>query len=67
MPAILVEAKAATRRGGMGEALEQVRRYHREGEIILRYLDESVFYLCLPSTHTWTKKGQAYQHRVKRR
>ncbi|WP_243638174.1 hypothetical protein [Rubrobacter taiwanensis] len=51
----------------MGEALEQVRRYHREGEIILRYLDESVFYLCLPSTHTWTKKGQAYQHRVKRR
>ena len=38
-----------------------------EGEIILRYLDESCFYLCLPPTHTWTKKGQAHQHPVRSR
>jgi type I restriction enzyme, R subunit len=35
IPVVLVEAKAATRRGGMGEALEQVRRYHREGPELL--------------------------------
>jgi putative transposase len=23
--------------------------------------------VCLPPTHTWTLKGQAHQHRVKRR
>ncbi len=33
-----------------------------KGEILLKYLDESGFYLCLPPTHTWTKKGQAHQH-----
>jgi type I restriction enzyme R subunit len=31
LPVIVVEAKAATRREGIAEALEQIRRYHREG------------------------------------
>ena len=38
-----------------------------EGVIVLKYLDESGFYLCLPPTHTWTLKGQSYQHRVRSR
>lgn len=38
-----------------------------EGEIVLKYLDESGFYLCLPPTRTWTLKGQSYQHRVRSR
>ncbi len=38
-----------------------------QGEIILKYLDESGFYLCLPPTHTWTKKGTKHQQRVRRR
>lgn len=35
IPVILMEAKAATRMGGVWEALEQVRRYHREGPELL--------------------------------
>jgi type I restriction enzyme R subunit len=35
VPVILIEAKAATRMEGMAEALEQVRRYHREGPELL--------------------------------
>lgn len=31
IPVIVVEAKAATRLEGIAEALEQIRRYHREG------------------------------------
>jgi hypothetical protein len=38
-----------------------------KGEINLKYLDESGFYLCLPPTHGWTLKGQAHQHRVRGR
>ena len=38
-----------------------------EGDIVLKYLDESGFYLCLPPTHTWTKKCQTHQHPVRRR
>lgn len=30
----------------------------------MKYLDESGFSLCLPPSCTWTRKGQAYQHRV---
>lgn len=30
----------------------------------MKYLDESGFSLCLPATCTWTRKGQAHQHRV---
>ncbi len=30
----------------------------------MKYLDESGFSLCLPPTCTWTRKGQAHQHRV---
>jgi putative transposase len=30
----------------------------------LKYLDESGFSMCLPPTSTWTRKGQAHQHRV---
>ena len=35
VPVIIVEAKAATRRDGIDEALEQIRRYHREGPELL--------------------------------
>ncbi len=38
IPVILVEAKAATKIGGISEALEQVRRYHREGPELLAML-----------------------------
>lgn len=31
---------------------------------MLKYLDESGFSLCLPPTCTWTRRGQAHQHRV---
>ena len=49
------------------EELEGLKKGRRKGEIVLKYLDESGFYLCLPPTHTWTKKGQAHQHRVRSR
>ncbi len=32
--------------------------------MVLKYLDESGFSLCLPPTCTWTRRGQAHQHRV---
>src|SRR5579872_6720802 len=35
VPVLIVEAKAATRREGLDEALEQIRRYHREGPELL--------------------------------
>jgi type I restriction enzyme R subunit len=35
IPVVVVEAKAATRIRGISEALEQVRRYHREGPELL--------------------------------
>ncbi|MEJ7816551.1 MAG: transposase [Rubrobacter sp.] len=35
--------------------------------MVLNYLDESGFYLCLPPTHTWTLKGTGHQHRVRSR
>ncbi len=35
VPVLLVEAKAATKLEGIAEALEQVRRYHREGPELL--------------------------------
>jgi type I restriction enzyme, R subunit len=38
IPVIIVEAKAATRKEGISEALEQVRRYHREGPELLSLL-----------------------------
>lgn len=34
------------------------------GEVVLKYLDESGFSLCLPSTSTWTRKGSSHQHQV---
>jgi type I restriction enzyme R subunit len=38
IPIILIETKAATKLQGMAEALEQVRRYHREGPELLALL-----------------------------
>ena len=38
IPVIIVEAKAATRKEGISEALEQVGRYHREGPELLSLL-----------------------------
>ena len=38
IPVIIVEAKAATRKEGISEALEQVRRYHRKGPELLSLL-----------------------------
>jgi putative transposase len=35
--------------------------------LVLKYLDESGFSLCLPPAYTWTPKGQANQHRVRTR
>jgi putative transposase len=35
--------------------------------LVLKYLDESGFSLCLPPTSCWTRKGRAHQHRVKTR
>ncbi len=32
--------------------------------MVLKYLDESGFSMCLPPTSCWTRKGQAHQHRV---
>lgn len=32
--------------------------------MILKYLDQSGFSLCLPPSYSWTKKGRANQHRV---
>lgn len=38
------------------------------GEVVLKYLDESGFSLCLPPIYTWTCKGQEeHQHRVRTR
>ena len=49
-------------------ALDPVN-HHQNPQLskVLKYLDESGFYLCLPPTHTWTLKGQAHQHRVRSR
>lgn len=38
IPVLMVEAKAATKVGGISEALEQVRRYHREGPELMALL-----------------------------
>ena len=38
IPVIVVEAKAATRAEGIGEALDQLRRYHREGPELMALL-----------------------------
>jgi type I restriction enzyme R subunit len=38
IPVVIVEAKAATRKEGIPEALEQIRRYHREGPELLSLL-----------------------------
>lgn len=38
IPLLVVEAKAATKVGGISEALEQIRRYHREGPELLALL-----------------------------
>jgi type I restriction enzyme, R subunit len=35
VPVLIIEAKAATRREGIDEALEQIRRYHRDGPELL--------------------------------
>ncbi len=32
--------------------------------MVLKYLDQSGFSLCLPPSYSWTKKGRANQHRV---
>ncbi len=32
--------------------------------MVLKYLDQSGFSLCLPPAYSWTKKGRANQHRV---
>lgn len=32
--------------------------------MVLKYLDESGFSLCLPPTSTWTRRGRSHQHRV---
>jgi putative transposase len=46
--------------GGVGGA----KKGASEGRIVLKYLDESGFSLCLPPTCTWTRRGQPHQHRV---
>ncbi len=35
--------------------------------MVLKYLDQSGFSLCLPPAYTWTRKGRANQHRVRTR
>ena len=35
--------------------------------MVLKYLDQSGFCLCLPPSYTWTPKGKAHQHRVRSR
>ncbi len=35
--------------------------------MVLKYLDESGFSLCLPPAYSWTRKGRANQHRVRTR
>jgi putative transposase len=35
-----------------------------EGEIVLKYLDECGFSLCLPPTSCWKRKGKSHQLRV---
>ena len=35
--------------------------------MILKYLDESGFSLCLPPAYSWTRKGREHQHRVRTR
>ena len=38
-----------------------------EGEIVLKYLDQSGTSLCLPPAYCWTKKGRANRHEVRTR
>ncbi len=35
--------------------------------MVLKFLDESGFSLCLPPAYSWTRKGRANQHRVRTR
>ncbi|MDP8951009.1 MAG: IS630 family transposase [Actinomycetota bacterium] len=35
--------------------------------MVLKYLDESGFSLCLPPAYSWTRKGRSNQHRVRTR
>lgn len=35
--------------------------------MVLKYLDQSGFSLCLPPAYSWTRKGRANQHRVRTR
>jgi len=35
--------------------------------LVLKYLDESGFSLCLPPAYSWTRRGRANQHRVRTR
>ncbi len=35
--------------------------------MILKYLDQSGFSLCLPPAYSWTRRGKANQHRVRTR
>ncbi len=54
--------------GGVGEGgVGGPQKGALEGEIVLKYLDESGFRLCLPPTHTWTLKGTEHQHRLRSR
>jgi putative transposase len=38
-----------------------------EGEIVLKYLDQSGISLCLAPAYSWTKKGRANRHEVRTR
>ena len=38
-----------------------------EGEIVLKYLDQSGVSLCLPPAYSWTKKGRSNRHEVRSR
>ncbi len=35
--------------------------------MVLKYLDQSGFSLCLPPAYSWTRKGRSNQHRVRTR
>ncbi|MGQ9573602.1 MAG: type I restriction endonuclease subunit R, partial [Dehalococcoidia bacterium] len=50
IPVLIVETKAATRLDGIAEALEQIRRYHREGPELM----------ALPQLYTLTHLVQYY-------
>jgi putative transposase len=59
---------AQPRRGARGEGgVGAAEKGASEGKIVLKYLDESGFSLCLPPTSTWTRKGRPHQHRVRTR